>query len=91
MGQSVKCLLIETIRGGADFGRQIVARAIEARRRIPLERLIYALGIRRIGEANARLLARHYGGSVRASLLVHVVNNSTAVAIQIAMRLLAPQ
>ena len=26
-----------------------------------MERLIYALGIRRIGEANARLLARHYG------------------------------
>jgi DNA ligase (NAD+) len=38
-----------------------LARAIEARRRIPLERFIYALGIRRIGEANARLLARHYG------------------------------
>jgi DNA ligase (NAD+) len=35
--------------------------AIEARRRIPLERLIFALGIRRIGEANAKLLARHYG------------------------------
>jgi hypothetical protein len=34
-------------------------------------------------------LARHYGGSVRASLLVHVVNNATAVAIQIAARLLA--
>jgi uncharacterized protein len=34
-------------------------------------------------------LARHYGGSVRASLLVHVVNNVTAVAIQIAARLLA--
>ena len=34
-------------------------------------------------------LARHYGGSVRASLLVHVVNNGTAVAIQIAARLLA--
>jgi membrane protease YdiL (CAAX protease family) len=33
-------------------------------------------------------LARHYGGSVRASLLVHVVNNATAVAIQIAARLL---
>ena len=29
--------------------------------RIPLARFIYALGIRRIGEANARLLARHYG------------------------------
>ena len=38
-----------------------LSRAIEARRRIPLERFIYALGIRRIGEANARLLARHYG------------------------------
>jgi DNA ligase (NAD+) len=38
-----------------------LTRAIEARRHIPLERFIYALGIRRIGEANARLLARHYG------------------------------
>ena len=35
--------------------------AIESRRRIPLGRFIYALGIRRIGEANARLLARNYG------------------------------
>jgi len=34
-------------------------------------------------------LARHYGGSVRASLLLHVVNNGTAVAIQIAARWLA--
>jgi len=38
-----------------------LSRAIAARRRIALERFIYALGIRRIGEANARLLARHYG------------------------------
>jgi len=36
-------------------------RAIEARRVIPLARFIFALGIRRIGETNARLLARHYG------------------------------
>lgn len=35
--------------------------AIEARRTIPLPRFIYALGIRRIGENNAKLLARHYG------------------------------
>jgi DNA ligase (NAD+) len=34
--------------------------AIEARRRVPLDRFIFALGIRRIGEANAKLLARHY-------------------------------
>ncbi len=35
--------------------------AIEARREIALERFIYALGIRHIGEANAKLLARYYG------------------------------
>jgi DNA ligase (NAD+) len=34
--------------------------AIEARRNVPLERFIFALGIRRIGEQNAKLLARHY-------------------------------
>lgn len=44
---------------GATSARNL-ARAIEARRRIPLSRLIYALGIRRIGERNAQLLARHY-------------------------------
>lgn len=34
--------------------------AIEARRHAPLERFIFGLGIRRIGEQNAKLLARHY-------------------------------
>jgi DNA ligase (NAD+) len=37
-----------------------LSRAIEQRRVISLERFIYALGIRRIGSANAKLLARHY-------------------------------
>jgi len=36
--------------------------AIEARRTIPLDRFIFALGIRRVGETNAKLLARHYTG-----------------------------
>lgn len=35
--------------------------AIEARRTIDLERFIYALGIRQVGQATARLLALHYG------------------------------
>jgi DNA ligase (NAD+) len=35
--------------------------AIDARRKITLNRLIYGLGIRHIGETNARLLARHFG------------------------------
>ncbi|WP_284944885.1 NAD-dependent DNA ligase LigA [Acidisoma cladoniae] len=36
-------------------------RSIEARRSIGLARFIFALGIRRIGETNAKLLARNYG------------------------------
>ena len=46
------------------WGEKKVARlvqAVEARRRIPLQRFVYALGIRFVGEVNARLLARHYG------------------------------
>ncbi len=35
--------------------------AIEAKRAIPLDRLIFALGIRHVGEQVASLLARHYG------------------------------
>ncbi|GAB5375189.1 MAG: NAD-dependent DNA ligase LigA [Acuticoccus sp.] len=34
--------------------------SIEGRRTIPLRRLIYALGIRRVGEISARVLARHF-------------------------------
>lgn len=45
------------------WGRQSVEkllRAIDGRRTISFPRFIFALGIRRIGERNARLLARHY-------------------------------
>ena len=45
---------------GAASARNLV-RAIRARRRIEFARFIFGLGIRRIGETNARLLARHYG------------------------------
>ncbi|MFQ5622186.1 MAG: NAD-dependent DNA ligase LigA [Paracoccaceae bacterium] len=34
--------------------------SIDERRRIPLDRLIFALGIRHVGESSARLLARNY-------------------------------
>jgi DNA ligase (NAD+) len=34
--------------------------AIAARRRVALDRFIFALGIRQVGEATAKLLARHY-------------------------------
>ena len=57
-----------------------LARAIEARRHIPLDRFIYALGIRRIGSTNARLLARHYGSYAnwRAEMLAATVVGSEA-------------
>ena len=57
-----------------------LSRAIEARRHIALDRLIYSLGIRRIGEANARLLARHYGGYAnwREQMLAATVIGSEA-------------
>lgn len=35
--------------------------AIETKRKIGLDRLIFGLGIRHVGEAGARLLAQHYG------------------------------
>jgi len=46
--------------GWGDKSAQKLVEAIEARRTVPLDRLIYALGIRQIGEATAKLLARHY-------------------------------
>ena len=52
---------IATRDGWGKLSARNLSRAIEARRSIPLERLIFALGIRRIGESNAKLLARHYG------------------------------
>lgn len=44
--------------------------AIDARREISLERFLFALGIRHIGAATARLLALHYGslGRLRTAL-----------------------
>jgi DNA ligase (NAD+) len=49
-------------RGG--WGGQSVdnlLNSIESRRAIPLDRFVYALGIRQIGQATARLLAHNYG------------------------------
>ncbi|MGN6551519.1 MAG: NAD-dependent DNA ligase LigA [Pararhizobium sp.] len=47
--------------GYGDVSAQKLFDAIEARRSIPLERLIYALGIRHVGERTAVTLARAYG------------------------------
>ncbi|MDB5632683.1 MAG: ligase, NAD-dependent [Tardiphaga sp.] len=52
------------LRDREGFGETSVSNlfgAIDIRRKIELNRLIFALGIRHIGEGNAKLLARHYG------------------------------
>jgi DNA ligase (NAD+) len=53
----------EALAGFEGWGERKISKlleAIEARRGVALERFIFALGIRRIGEQNAKLLARHY-------------------------------
>jgi DNA ligase (NAD+) len=52
---------LEALEGWGARKIEKLAAAIEARRTVPLDRFILALGIRFIGEANAKLLARHYG------------------------------
>ncbi len=46
--------------GWGKLSAQNLVRAIEARRRVALGRFLFALGIRRVGATNAKLLARHY-------------------------------
>ncbi|MDK3020371.1 NAD-dependent DNA ligase LigA [Pseudodonghicola flavimaris] len=49
------------IKGWGEKSAQNLFAAIEERRRIGLNRVIFALGIRHVGEVVARDLARHYG------------------------------
>jgi DNA ligase (NAD+) len=85
--------------GWGEVSARNLSAAIRARRTIPLARLIYALGIRRIGEQTARLLARHYVsydnwlaqmqaaitiGSEARSELVSIVGIGDAIADELA-------
>jgi DNA ligase (NAD+) len=54
----------EAIKNRQGWGEKSVENliaAIDNKRRPPLDRFIYALGIRQVGQATARLLARQYG------------------------------
>ena len=52
---------LEQIEGYGETSVRNLFNAIEARRRISLERFIYALGMRHVGETTALALARGYG------------------------------
>ncbi|MFC0243846.1 NAD-dependent DNA ligase LigA [Rhodopseudomonas telluris] len=54
-------LKLEELEGYGETSVRNLFAAIDARRSIELHRLIFALGIRHVGEGNAKLLARHYG------------------------------
>jgi DNA ligase (NAD+) len=54
-------LKLEEIEGYGETSVANLFAAIRARREISLERFIYALGIRHVGETTARALARGYG------------------------------
>jgi DNA ligase (NAD+) len=56
--------------------------AIEARRRVPFDRFVFALGIRQVGEATARLLAQHYEtlSKWRAAMIAVARGDETARA-----------
>jgi DNA ligase (NAD+) len=61
----LKAADIEAREGWGKASAQKLIAAIDARRRIALDRFIYALGIPQVGEATAKLLARHYRSFAR--------------------------
>jgi len=58
---SDKKVRLEEVEGYGETSARNLFNAIEARRKISLERFIYALGIRHVGETTAVALARGYG------------------------------
>ena len=71
---------LENIDG---FGRVSVRKlfeAIDARRTIALNRFIYALGIRHVGETTAKLLARSYGSYDELEKAMKAANGYTGEA-----------
>ena len=68
----------DEIRARDRWGERSAAnlfRAIDERRRIPLDRLVFGLGIRHVGETAARLLARHYGSWSRFRAAMEAARN----------------
>ncbi len=56
-----KKIHLEEVEGFGETSVRNLFSAIAARREVPLERFIYALGIRHVGETTAAALARGYG------------------------------
>jgi DNA ligase (NAD+) len=61
----LKAEQLETREGWGEQSARKLVDAIATRRRIALDRFIFALGIPQVGEATAKLLARHYRSFAR--------------------------
>jgi DNA ligase (NAD+) len=76
---------IKKLKNKEGFGELSVANlfaAIEARRAIGLDRVIFALGIRHVGETTARGLARHYGSWAGFEIAAQQIVERNAAAIE---------
>jgi DNA ligase (NAD+) len=76
------------LEGFADISSRKLVEAIKARRHVPLERFILALGIRNVGEETARDLAAHFGAidalmGASEEALMQVPNIGSVVATSI--------
>jgi DNA ligase (NAD+) len=79
---------LEALDGFADVSARNLVAAIRASTRQPLSRLLFALGIRHVGEAAAQLLARHFhsldrlrAAGVAEIAAVHGIGDTTAEAV----------
>jgi DNA ligase (NAD+) len=52
---------LETWEGFGETSAKKLFDAIDARRTIPFDRVLYSLGIRHVGRTNSRLIAQHFG------------------------------
>jgi DNA ligase (NAD+) len=79
---------LEALRARDGYGetsvRNLVA-GIDARRKIPLERFVFALGVRHVGEQTATLLARAVGTRERFQQLVEDAGNERPNAAYLAL------
>ena len=73
---------IQEREGWGEKSAQNLITAIDQRRRVSLDRFIFALGIRQVGQATGRLLARQYGTypSWREAMIAAEDNQSSAYA-----------
>ena len=79
--QKNSALHLESRSGWGKKSVENLFQAINQRRLISLPRFIYALGIRQVGTATARLISQHYGNF--ASFMNDMKNKETAKLVQI--------